>query len=67
MNQNYLEFLMRFGPLIQVIAFVAFLAIPVALLMIWSQLWRLNDQLRIRSVLEAAREDTGKRAGRSTS
>lgn len=58
MNQEYLEFLLRFGPLIYITVFLIFLAIPVALLMIWSQLGQLNEHLRIQQAIQDAREET---------
>ena len=62
MNQDYLEFILRFGPIIHVILFIAFLAIPVALFMIWNELAKMNERMRIRSVLDDARNpfDEGK-------
>ena len=48
-------------PLLMIVSFLIVLAIPVALFMIWAQLGHLNEQLRIRQVIEDARLATAER------
>ncbi len=63
MNQEYSELMARLGPFISVSTWIAIMAIPVALLLIWNQLGRLNENLEIQRTLENAREET--RRGRA--
>lgn len=65
MNPEFLNFLLRFGPILWVVAFIAFLAIPVALFMIWAQLSALNEQFRVRQTIDEARRATTERPSAS--
>lgn len=55
MSPQFTDFLVRFGPALYVIGFLAFLAIPVALLMIRNELAKINEHLRVQQVVENVR------------
>lgn len=57
---------MRLMPFLAILSWLVVAAIPVALFMIWAQLGHLNEELRVRRIIDEARIATAERSPTQT-